>query len=105
MHLQEQHWKNEAIKATERRFPIAVQEQKDQHEALPINYTIRKLLTYIEDKVLDRVDMQKANKTIMQELMKRTYVPDTDDPVKFFKLMEHDVYRIHFLSSPTVGIL
>jgi hypothetical protein len=97
MHLQEQHWNNEAIKATERRFPIAVQEQKDQHDALPINYTIRKLLNYIEDKVSDRVDMQKANKTIMQALMKRAYVPDTDGPVKFFKLMEHDVYRIHIL--------
>jgi hypothetical protein len=97
MHLQEQHWNSEAIKATERRFPTAVQEQKDQHDALPINYTIRKLLNYIEDKVSDRVDMQKANKSIMQELMKRTYVPDTDGPVKFFKAMEHDVYRIHIL--------
>jgi hypothetical protein len=97
MHLQEQHWNSEAIKATERRFPTAVQEQKDQHDALPINYTIRKLLNYIEDKVSDRVDMQKANKTIMQELMKRTYVPDTEGPVKFFKAMEHDVYRIHIL--------
>jgi hypothetical protein len=102
MRLQEQHWNNQAIKATERRFPLAVQEQNDQHDALPINYTIRKLLDYIEDKVLDRVDMQKANKTIMQALMKRMYVPDTDGPVKFFKLMEHDVYRIHIL---TVGIL
>jgi hypothetical protein len=98
MHLQEQHWNNEVVtKATERRFPIAVQEQKDQHDALPINYTIRKLLIYIEDKVSDCVDMQKANKTIMQALMKRAYVPDTDGPVKFFKLMEHDVYRIHIL--------
>jgi hypothetical protein len=97
MHLHEQHWNNEAVKATEQRFPVAVQEQKDQHDVLPINYTIRKLLNYIEDKVSDRVDMQKANKTIMQELMKRSYTPDSDGPVKFFKLMEHDVYRIHIL--------
>jgi hypothetical protein len=54
-------------------------------------------LNYIEDKVSDHVDMQKANKTIMQALMKRAYVPDTDGPVKFFKLMEHDVYHIHIL--------
>jgi hypothetical protein len=97
MHLQEQHWNNKAIKATERHFPIAVQEQKDQHNALPINYTIRNLLNYIEDKVLDRVDMQKANKTTVQALMNRAYVPDTHGPVKFFKLMEHDVYLIHIL--------
>jgi hypothetical protein len=55
------------------------------------------LLNYIEDKVSDRVDMQKANKTIMQKLMKRSYTPDSDGPVKFFKLMKHDVYRIHIL--------
>jgi hypothetical protein len=61
------------------------------------NYTIHKLLNYIEDEVLDRVDIQTANKTIMQALMKRAYVPDTDGPVKFFRLMEHDVYRIHIL--------
>jgi hypothetical protein len=41
--------------------------------------------------------MQKANKTIMQELMQRSYTPDSDGPVKIFKLMEHDVYRIHIL--------
>jgi hypothetical protein len=97
MHLHEQHWNNEAIKATEQRFPVAVQEQKDQHDALPINYTIRKLSNYIKDKVSDGVDMQKANKTIMQELMKRSYTPNSDGPVKFFKLMEHDVYHIHIL--------
>jgi hypothetical protein len=33
----------------------------------------------------------------MQALMKRTYVPGTDGPVKFFQLMEHDVYRIQIL--------
>jgi hypothetical protein len=50
MHLQEQQWNNEAIKATER-------QQKYQHDALPINYTIRKLLNYIKGKVPDCVDM------------------------------------------------
>jgi hypothetical protein len=79
-------------------FLYCIQEQKDQHDALPINYTIRKLLNYIEDKVSDRVDMQKANKTIMQALMKHAYVPDTDGPVKFFKLMEHDVLVWNYVS-------
>jgi hypothetical protein len=90
IHLHERHWSNEAIKATEQRFPVAVQEQKDQHDALPINYTIRKLLNYIKEKVSDRVDMQKANKTIMQELMKRSW--RTPSITRFFLM--HAIPRV-----------
>jgi hypothetical protein len=56
----ENHWNAEALQATVRRFPATMKEQKNDYGTLPLNYTVRQALNFIESKVSDRVKKQKA---------------------------------------------
>jgi hypothetical protein len=51
----EVHWNAEALHVTVCRFPSAMKEQKNHYGTLPLNYTVRQALNFIESKVSDSV--------------------------------------------------
>ena len=56
----EVHRNAEALQATVRQFPSAMKEKKNDYGTLPLNYTVRQALNFIESKVSDRAKKQKA---------------------------------------------
>jgi hypothetical protein len=95
----EVHWNAEALQATIRCFPAAMKEQKNDYGALPLNYTVRQALNFIESKVSDRVKKQKAYIDLMSSITTRVYVPSPEGPVTYLKEMEHDKHCIDILSE------
>jgi hypothetical protein len=76
-----------------------MEEQKNDYGTLPLNYTARQALNFIESKVSDRVKKQKAYIDLMSNITARTYVPSSDGPVVYLKAMEHDKHCIDILSG------
>jgi hypothetical protein len=103
IYVREEHWNAEALQATVRRFPSAMEEQKNDYGTLPLNYTVRQALNFIEDKVSDRVKKQKAYIGLMSSITARAYVPSTDGPVVYLKAMEHDKHCIDILSGSSTS--
>jgi hypothetical protein len=99
----EVHWNAEALQATVRRFPSAMKEKKNDYGTLPLNYTVRQALNYIESKVSDRVKKQKAYIDLMSSITARAYVPSSDGPVVYLKAMEHDKHCIDILSGSSTS--
>ena len=95
----ETHWDAEALQATIRRFPDTMKEQMNDYGTLPLNYTVRLALNFIEGKVSDRVKKQKAYIDLMGSITARSYVPSTEGPVTYLKQMEHDKHCIDILSG------
>jgi hypothetical protein len=97
------HWNAEALQATVRRFPSAMKEKKNDYGTLPLNYTVRQALNFIESKVSDRVKKQKAYIDLMSSITARAYVPSSDGPVVYLKAMEHDKHCIDILSGSSTS--
>ena len=95
----ETHWNAEALQATVRRFPNTMKEQMNDYGTLPLNYTVRQALNFIEGKVSDRVKKQKAYIELMSAITAREYVPSAEGPVTYLKRMEHDKHCIDILSE------
>ena len=95
----ETHWNAEALQATVRRFPETMKEQMNDYGTLPLNYTVRLALNFIEGKVSDRVKKQKAYIDLMGCITARAYVPSPEGPVSYLKKMEHDKHCIDILSG------
>jgi hypothetical protein len=83
------HWNAEALQAMTRRFPAALKEQKNDYVTLPLNYTVRQALNFIESKVSDRVKEQKAYIDLMSSITTCVYVSFAEGPVTYLKEMEH----------------
>jgi uncharacterized membrane protein YgcG len=103
MYVREDHWNKEALNATVRRFPSAMKEEKDDYGAMPLKYSVRQALNFIEGKVSDRVKKQKAYIDLMSNITARAYVPSTDGPVVYLKAMEHDKHCIDILSGSSTA--
>jgi hypothetical protein len=95
----ETHWNAEALQATVGRFPDTMKEQMNDYGTLPLNYTARLALNFIEGKVSDRVKKQKAYIDLMGCITARAYVPSPEGPVSYLKKMEHDKHCINILSG------
>jgi hypothetical protein len=80
-----------------------MKEQKDDYGTLPLNYTVRQALNFIEGKVSDRVKKQKAYIDLMSSITARAYVPSTDGPVVYLKAMKHDKHCIDILSGSSTS--
>ena len=95
----ENHLNADALRAIVRRFPDTMKEQKNDYGSLPLNYTARQALNFIESKVSDRVKKQKAYIDLMGSITARPYVPSSEGPVVYLKQMEHDKHCIDILSG------
>jgi hypothetical protein len=83
----QEYWNAEALKAIEKKFPAAILEKKTVFDALPMNFTARQGLDYIDSKVNDVVNRQEAYNELQATVAAMKYVTNPAGPIKFFSAM------------------
>jgi hypothetical protein len=83
----EEHWNAESLRVIERKFPAAILEKKNNFNALPLGFTARNGIDYIESKVDDVVSRQEAYNALLVAVAAMKYVSSPSGPIKFFSAM------------------
>jgi hypothetical protein len=85
--IAQEYWNAEALKAIKKKFPAAILEKKDVFDALPMGFTAREGLDYIDSKVNDIIQRQEAYNTLQSTVTDMKYVSNPAGPIKFFSDM------------------
>ena len=93
------HWNTEALTALEHRFPNSLTPKKNKFDALPITYTIREAVDYLESLVNTDVEKRETYCAIVRDITRRTYQPNLEGPNEYFAAMQSDKHSIDVLKQ------
>ncbi len=92
------HWNKEALTALECRFPKCLTPKRNKLKALPLNFTIREGMDYVEELASSDTEQREAYCKLLMTVTTRDYVPNPDGPVEFFANMASDKHSIDVLN-------
>jgi hypothetical protein len=93
------HWNNEALTALEHRFPNSLTPKRNKFEALPISYTIREAVDYLESLVNTDVEKRETYCAIVRDITRRKYQPNLEGPNEYFAAMQRDKHSMDVLKQ------
>jgi hypothetical protein len=93
------HWNTEALAALEHRFPNSLTPKRNKFEALPITYTVREAVDYLESLVNTDVEKRETYCAIVRDITRRTYQPNLEGPNEYFAAMQRDKHSINVLKQ------
>jgi hypothetical protein len=93
------HWNKEALAALEHRFPQSLTPKRTKFKTLPITYTIREAVDYLESLVNSDVEKRETYCAIAKDIILRTYQPNHEGPNEYFAAMQRDKHSIDVLKQ------
>jgi hypothetical protein len=93
------HWNKEALAALEHRFPRSLTPKRNKFQNLPMSYTIREAVDYLESLVNTDTEKRETYCAIVENIIPRKYQPNLEGPIKYFAAMQRDKHSIDVLKQ------
>jgi hypothetical protein len=93
------HWNKEALAALKHRFPKSLTPERNKFEALPITYTIREAVDYLESLVNTDVEKRETYCAIVRDITRRTYQQNLEGLDEYFAAMQCNKHSIDVLKQ------
>jgi hypothetical protein len=93
------HWNKEALAALEHRFPRSLTPKRNKFQNLPMSYTIREAVDYLESLVNTDTEKRETYCALSSNIMRRTYQQNLEGPDEYFATMQRDKHSIDVLKQ------
>jgi hypothetical protein len=93
------HWNTEALTALEHRFPNSLTPKRNKFQNLPMSYTVREAVDYLDSLVNTDMGKRETYCAIVGDIIRRTYQQNLEGPDEYFAAMQRDKHSIDVLKQ------